>query len=71
MHLDVSANHTFGSMTDDRLYQGSTNRSYECTDEKTIQLSGNGSSITVDFKQLMISPFNVTESKFPNRKLRY
>lgn len=58
-------------MTDDKLYQGSTNHSYECTDEKTIQLSGNGSSITVDFKQLMISPFNVTGSKFPKRKLRY
>ena len=55
-------------MTDDRLYQGPVNGSYNCTAEKEIPLSGKKGKITVDFQMLMIRPVPANGTGFPNRK---
>ena len=55
-------------MTNDGLYQGPENRSYECTAEKKLPLKGKKGNITVDFQSLTIRPFLGNGADFPNRK---
>lgn len=70
-NLDVYADKTFKSLTDDGHLQGGLNQSYTCQDEKQLILKsgkmGNPGNITVNFQKLKIQPFPANKL-FPNGK---
>ena len=53
----------------EKLYRGDKGRSYFCKDDNTVKLNGNnGDEVTIDFQEIQMQPYPLTNDTFAKRK---